>query len=126
MRKLSPYGVVSLLAMLCICCNFGWCIGCLDDERRALQEIIDSMGFQSESSPSESYSDDCCQWEGVDCSLTSSHVVRIFFDHARDVDYAREEEELWFPDMDLFSQIKELQELQLTGNRIGGLVNPEG
>ncbi|XP_021645218.1 receptor like protein 21 isoform X2 [Hevea brasiliensis] len=78
------------------------------------------MGYQSISSLPESYTDDCCQWEGVFCSLTSSHVVRIFFDPL-----GEGEGVLWYPDMKLFAQIKELQELHLTRNRIGGLLNPE-
>ncbi|KAF2288796.1 hypothetical protein GH714_014245 [Hevea brasiliensis] len=62
------------------------------------------MGYQSISSLPESYTDDCCQWEGVFCSLTSSHVVRIFFDPL-----GEGEGVLWYPDMKLFAQIKELQ-----------------
>lgn len=109
-----------LFVVLIVFHNNGWCRGCLDDERRALEQIIESMGFGGEYPYPGKYSDDCCKWEEVECSLTSPHVVKIFFENIR------EDKELWFPDMSLFAELKELQELHLKDNNIGGLMNPEG
>ncbi|GLT30905.1 hypothetical protein SLA2020_056800 [Shorea laevis] len=108
-----------LFVVLIVFNNNGWCKGCLDDERRALEQIIGSMGFGDEYPYPSKYSDDCCKWEEVECSLTNPHVVKIFFENIR------EDKELWFPDLSLFAQLKELQELHLKGNNIGGLINPE-
>ncbi|XVE66357.1 hypothetical protein DITRI_Ditri08aG0074000 [Diplodiscus trichospermus] len=94
--------------------------GCLDEERTVLEEIRESMDFGYESFYPVN---DCCRWEGVHCSPTSSHVIGIFFYHIKKVE--DKDEDIWFPDMSLFSQLEELQELHLQGNRIGGLTNPE-
>lgn len=126
MKMLSAYGGLFLLIILFISSNFSWSRGCLAEEKRAIQEILNSISYQSTSSLSDSFTDDCCQWEGVDCSRTSSHVVRIFFDSLGEEEDVVEVEGLWNPDMNLFAQLKELQELQLTRNRISRLLNPEG
>ncbi|XP_021293883.1 probable LRR receptor-like serine/threonine-protein kinase At1g63430 [Herrania umbratica] len=97
-----------------ICCNLGCSLGCLDEERTVLQDITESIG-----SYQDRYSDDCCRWEGVHCSPTSSHVIGIYFYNIK------QDEDLWIPDMSLFSQLKQLQELHLKGNHFGGLTNPE-
>ncbi|KAK6282117.1 hypothetical protein POUND7_015942 [Theobroma cacao] len=103
-----------------ICWNLGCSLGCLDEEKRALQDIRESMGYACEYFYPDRHSVDCCRWDGVHCSPTSSHVIRIFFYHEK------QDEDQWFPDMSLFSQLKQLQELHLEGNHIGGLTNPEG
>ncbi|XP_022763925.1 LRR receptor-like serine/threonine-protein kinase ERECTA [Durio zibethinus] len=114
-------GMLFLLITTIICCNFGCSQGCLDDEKTALQQIGQSLGYGYEYFYPGS-SDDCCRWDGIYCSPTTSHVIRIFYD------YIKEDEDPGFPvflDMSLFSQLKELQELHLRGNNIGELTNPE-
>ncbi|XP_022748826.1 LRR receptor-like serine/threonine-protein kinase ERECTA [Durio zibethinus] len=83
----------------------------------ALKEIRESMGY--ESYYQSTFSSNCCSWEGVHCSPTSSHVIGILFYHIK------KDADQWFPDMSLFSQFKELQKLHLQGNHIGGLTNAE-
>ncbi|OMO60081.1 hypothetical protein CCACVL1_24413 [Corchorus capsularis] len=103
--------------------NLGRSIGCLDDEKMVLEEIIESMSYGHESSCAGRYSDDCCRWEGVHCSPTTSHVTRIMFYHVNRI--KKDEDHQWFLDMTLFSQLKQLQELRLQGNHIGGLIKPQ-
>ncbi|XVF01769.1 hypothetical protein REPUB_Repub04eG0117700 [Reevesia pubescens] len=113
-------GMLFLFITMIICCKVGCSQGCLDEEKTVLQEIGESLGYGYDYfDPAGRFSDDCCRWEGVDCSPTSSHVIRIFYENIK------EDEEQWFPDMSLFSQLNELQELHLQGNNIGGLTNPE-
>ncbi|OMO62490.1 hypothetical protein COLO4_33050 [Corchorus olitorius] len=99
-----------------ICCNVGCCQDCLDEERTVLQKIMESMGYEPDY---ESLPDDCCKWDTVHCSPTTSHVIRIFFNYIR-----KDEEDPWNPDMSLFANLTELQELHLQGNNIGALFNP--
>ncbi|KAJ8759275.1 hypothetical protein K2173_006795 [Erythroxylum novogranatense] len=126
MKGLKAYDVMPMFLMLSICCYFGWCGGCSDDERRALQHFMDSMGYQDTEGD-----DDCCLWDGVDCNPTNTNVVQISFyyvwkeSESQPGSVISEEESLWFPDMNLLSEIKELQQLHLRGNQIGGLHNPE-
>ncbi|OMO60086.1 hypothetical protein CCACVL1_24410 [Corchorus capsularis] len=98
-----------------ICCNLGCCQDCLDEERTVLQKIMESMGYEPDF---ESLPDDCCKWDTVHCSPTTSHVIRIFFNYIR-----KDEEDPWNPDMSLFANLTELQELHLQGNNIGALFN---
>ncbi|KAK5837029.1 hypothetical protein PVK06_012837 [Gossypium arboreum] len=95
----------------------------MDEERTALQEITESMIYghdSNEYSYRSRFFDDCCRWEGVHCSPTNSQVIGIYFYFIK-----KDSEEQWFPDMSLFSKLKQLQELHLVGNNIGGLDNPE-
>ncbi|WRX15168.1 Leucine-rich repeat - like 10 [Theobroma cacao] len=120
MNNFSPdSGILFLFMTMIICWNLGCSLGCLDEEKRALQDIRESMGYACEYFYPDRHSVDCCRWDGVHCSPTSSHVIRIFFYHEK------QDEDQWFPDMSLFSQLKQLQELHLEGNHIGGLTNPE-
>ncbi|OMO62510.1 hypothetical protein COLO4_33048 [Corchorus olitorius] len=96
-----------------ICFKVGCCQDCLDEERTALQKIIESMDYEY-----EYVSDNCCRWETVQCSPTTSHVIIASFD------YMRKDEYPWILDMGLFSELKELQELHLQGNHISELINP--
>ncbi|KAA8533373.1 hypothetical protein F0562_033094 [Nyssa sinensis] len=108
-----------LIILLSICC--GLCRGCLEEERRALLQIRNSIGYGPKSFLSSWLSDDdCCEWDGVDCSLTTSRVVGIF------LFYAREEDQLpWSADLSLFAQLTQLRDLQLRGNHIDTLIAPE-
>ncbi|KAK8564097.1 hypothetical protein V6N13_005688 [Hibiscus sabdariffa] len=95
----------------------------MDEERTALQEITESIGYGHDSyeySYRSRFSDDCCRWEGVHCSPTNSQVIAIYFYYIKK--YVADE---WFLDMSLFSKLKQLQELHLVGNNIGELDNPE-
>lgn len=125
MNIFSTYnGMLLLFIMMITCCNIGFNHGCMDEERTALQEITESMGYghdSYENSHSSRFFDDCCRWEGVHCSPTNSQVIGIYFYFIK-----KDSEEQWFLDMSLFSKLEHLQELHLVGNNIGGLDNPEG
>ncbi|XP_038992453.1 receptor-like protein 14 isoform X1 [Hibiscus syriacus] len=111
------------MMMMIICCSIGFSHCCMDEERTALQAITESMGYGHDSyehSYRARFFDDCCRWEGVHCSPTSSQVIGIYFYFIR-----KDAEDEWFLDMSLFSKLKQLQELHLVGNNIGGLDNPE-
>ncbi|KAL7163017.1 hypothetical protein ACSBR2_039172 [Camellia fascicularis] len=109
-----------LVMLIIICFCFGLCIACWEEEKTALIQIRDSIGNQPGSLLSSWLYDDCCQWDGVDCSPTTSRVARIF------LYYVREEEQFpWSPDLSLFAQLTELQELVLQGNKISELAVPE-
>ncbi|GLT30910.1 hypothetical protein SLA2020_056850 [Shorea laevis] len=96
------------------------CHGCMDKERDALLQIKSSINSPQGTAFPRWYGDDCCQWEGVKCNPTTTRVIRISFQHKRDQSLP----ELWYPNATLFAQFKDLQELELPGNQIGGLISP--
>ncbi|MBA0789101.1 hypothetical protein Gotri_025987 [Gossypium trilobum] len=124
MNIFSTYnGMLLLFIVMITCCNIGFNHGCMDEERTALQEITESMGYGHDSyefSYRSRFFDDCCRWEGVHCSPTNSQVIEIYFYFIKE-----DSEEQWFLDMSLFSKLKQLQALHLVGNNIGGLDNPD-
>ncbi|KAK8529679.1 hypothetical protein V6N12_060455 [Hibiscus sabdariffa] len=66
------------------------------------------------------HSEDCCQWEAVECDASTTRVNRLFFHHKRDPSVL----EHWYPNATLFAQFKELKELELPGNSIKGFTSP--
>ncbi|MBA0666646.1 hypothetical protein Goklo_003028, partial [Gossypium klotzschianum] len=69
-----------LFIVMITCCNIGFIHGCMDEERTALQEITESMGYGHDSyeySYRSRFFDDCCRWEGVQCSPTSSQLQAL-------------------------------------------------
>ncbi|GLT30902.1 hypothetical protein SLA2020_056790 [Shorea laevis] len=106
-----------LLFLLLMCLK---CHGCMDEERVALHQIKSSINSPQGTAFSSWYGEDCCQWEGVECNPSTTRVIRISFHHRRDQSLP----ELWYPNATLFAQFKDLQELDLPGNQIGGLVSP--
>uniref|UniRef100_A0A2C9VYV6 Leucine-rich repeat-containing N-terminal plant-type domain-containing protein n=1 Tax=Manihot esculenta TaxID=3983 RepID=A0A2C9VYV6_MANES len=93
----------------------GWC---MEEEREALLQIKISINSPVGTAFSSWYGQDCCQWEGVECNVSTSRVIKIFFQHRRMVPY-----ESWYPNATLFTQFKDLQELHLPGNQIGGFIS---
>ncbi|KAB1993980.1 hypothetical protein ES319_D13G068500v1 [Gossypium barbadense] len=108
--------------------SFCWCFilvllwfqsqGCLEEERAALLQIKDSMGSYLSSAFSNWYVKECCDWEGVVCDPSQTRIQRIFFPHLRSDD-----SEPWFPNATLFAEFKDLRELELPGNHIGGFIS---
>ncbi|TYI45910.1 hypothetical protein E1A91_D13G070600v1 [Gossypium mustelinum] len=108
--------------------SFCWCFilvllwfqsqGCLEEERAALLQIKDSMGSYLSSAFSNWYVKECCDWEGVVCDPSHTRIQRIFFPHLRSDD-----SEPWFPNATLFAEFKDLRELELPGNHIGGFIS---
>ncbi|GMP29335.1 hypothetical protein CsSME_00004486 [Camellia sinensis var. sinensis] len=103
---------------------------CLEEEKNTLLQIRDSMLFSMDSQPVSFFSsldiDDCCRWDGVDCSLTTNRVTRIFLHYTRDNNNYNAVQLSWSLDLSLIAQLQELQHLELRGSRIGSLVAPEG
>ncbi|KAK8668907.1 hypothetical protein V6N13_106353 [Hibiscus sabdariffa] len=101
-----------LVLLLCFDCR-----GCLEVERAALLQIKDSMTSPQESAFSNWYGKECCEWEGIECDPTQIRIHKIFFH------YWRDRLKPWYPNVTLFAQFEELQELELPGNHIGGFLS---
>ncbi|KAH1031114.1 hypothetical protein J1N35_043288 [Gossypium stocksii] len=107
--------------------SFCWCFilvllwfqsqGCSEEEREALLQIKDSMSSYESSAFSNWYVAECCDWEGVECDPSHTRIHKIFFPHLRS------DSEPWLPNATLFAQFKDLQELELPGNYIGGFIS---
>ncbi|CAK7324978.1 unnamed protein product [Dovyalis caffra] len=98
------------------------CNGCMEEEREALLQIKSSINNPEGTAFSNWYGEDCCQWEGVECDVSTSLVIKILFQHRR-----REQSSTgkWYPNATLFAQFKGLQELHLPGNQIEGFIAPK-
>lgn len=94
---------------------FCWGDGCLQEERSALLQIKGSINHPNGSALSSWVGEDCCQWEEIECDPFTSHVVGIKI-------YGMREEGLgkWYPNASLFFQFKELSQVDLSQNQIGG------
>ncbi|XP_057998098.1 receptor-like protein 15 isoform X2 [Hevea brasiliensis] len=97
------------------------CEGCNEEERDALFQIKNSINSPVGTAFSSWYGQDCCQWEGVECDESNSRVIRIIFQYLRTAQELKSE--AWYPNATLFTQFKDLQELYLPGNRIGGFIS---
>ncbi|KAL4362225.1 hypothetical protein GQ457_04G004600 [Hibiscus cannabinus] len=106
-----------LLSLVCMCLN---CQGYLEEERFALLQIKDSINSPEGSAFPSWYTEDCCQWEAVECDASTTRVNKLFFHHKRDPSVL----EHWYPNATLFAQFKELKELELPGNNIKGFTSP--
>ncbi|GMQ10923.1 hypothetical protein CsSME_00053732 [Camellia sinensis var. sinensis] len=98
--------------------RFNW--GCLEEQRAALLQIKDSINSPVGSAFSSWYDEHCCQWEAVECDPSNSTVIKLFFYYRRDKSIP----ENWYPNATSFAQLKDLQELHLEGNQIGGFTSP--
>ncbi|XP_077245862.1 uncharacterized protein LOC143885533 [Tasmannia lanceolata] len=125
MRGLHAYSIVGVLWFVSVCCCFYKGQACLEEERKALLQLKDSINDYPNNATYPVLEDwvgeDCCQWGGVSCSTSSSHVIGIHLSNARDPSLG-----VWYPNATLFAQFKELESLDLTYNQIGGWVMPEG
>ncbi|KAA8533372.1 hypothetical protein F0562_033095 [Nyssa sinensis] len=97
-----------------------YCRGCLEEERAALLLIKESINSPEGSAFSNWYGKDCCQWEGVECSTSTSTVIKLSLYYKKD----RGLPGPWYPNATWFAQFKDLQELLLQGNHIGGFISP--
>ncbi|KAG4165134.1 hypothetical protein ERO13_A13G060766v2 [Gossypium hirsutum] len=75
------------------------------------------MSSYESSAFSNWYVEECCDWEGVECDPSHTRIHKIFFPHLRS------DSEPWFPNATLFARFKDLQELELPGNYIGGFIS---
>ncbi|XP_077245899.1 uncharacterized protein LOC143885564 isoform X1 [Tasmannia lanceolata] len=125
MRGLHAYSIVGVLLFVSVYCCFYGGEACLEEERKALLQLKDSVNDYPNNATYSVLKDwvgeDCCQWVGVSCSNSSSHVIGIDLIGARDPSLG-----VWYPNATLFAQFKELESLYLGFNQIGGWVMPEG
>ncbi|XVE98439.1 hypothetical protein REPUB_Repub03eG0106600 [Reevesia pubescens] len=93
--------------------------GCLEQERIALLQL---KSFFNRPYSLQNWVDvkgsDCCQWERVDCSITSRRVIRLSLNNTRH----------WggrygYLDASFFLPFEELKSLYLTKNQIAGFVD---
>lgn len=114
-RMINPGGCGAIglfvCVSVCLCCSDG----CLKEERSALLQIKGSINHPNGSALSSWLGENCCQWEMIECDPSASHVVGIKI-------YGMREEGLgkWYPNASLFSQFKELEQVDLSQNQIGG------
>lgn len=95
---------------------FCWGDGCLKEERSALLQIKGSINHPNGSALSSWVGEDCCQWEVIECDPFTSHVVGIKIYGMREEGQGK----YWYPNASLFSQFKELSQVDLSQNQIGG------
>ncbi|XVF88263.1 hypothetical protein PTKIN_Ptkin19aG0035800 [Pterospermum kingtungense] len=101
----------------------GWSSkGCLEHERIALLQL--KFFFDNPDSLSnwvDVKGSDCCQWERVECNITSRQVIRLFLNSTRHMrrPYGNLNASLFLP-------FEKLKSLYLSGNQIAGFVNNEG
>ncbi|CAK7324985.1 unnamed protein product [Dovyalis caffra] len=115
MRFENLYSVLPLLLL------FLNCKGCMEEERDALLQIRSSTNNPEGTAFSNWYGEDCCHWEGVECDVSNSYVIKIIF-HYRMKEQSSTEK--WHPNATLFAQFKGLQELHLPGNQIEEFIAP--
>ncbi|GLT29968.1 hypothetical protein SLA2020_047960 [Shorea laevis] len=104
----------------------GWycscCCGCLEEERIALLNIKHSIppptGYVLASWGGH---DDCCQWVGIECNITTKRVFQLSLNYTRGWDVKG-----WYLNFSLFSPLEELKSLFLWGNSIFGFMKNEG
>ncbi|XP_077245891.1 cuscuta receptor 1-like [Tasmannia lanceolata] len=130
MRGLHAYSIVGVLWFVNVCCCFYGGQACLEEERKALLQLGDSINDYPNSATHSVFQDwvgeDCCQWWRVSCSNSSSRVIGIDLRGARDPNPYFTLFGVWYPNATLFAQFKELESLDLSINQIGGWVMPEG
>ncbi|XVE63629.1 hypothetical protein DITRI_Ditri07aG0035000 [Diplodiscus trichospermus] len=119
----------------------GWCDGCWEQEKAALSQL---KPFFSDIWDEGKQSSDCCEWEWVECNISTGRVMQLFlnltttevlpdivynpdmyeYDYYGGRYYIRRGE--WYLNASLFLPFKELKSLHLSGNSIAGCVYNEG
>ncbi|XP_057998141.1 receptor-like protein 14 isoform X1 [Hevea brasiliensis] len=107
--------------------------GCFEAERLALlnfKKFVVSDGADADhllSSWVDDSMSDCCKWERVTCNSTTSHMIELFLNNTRQHDIDSESlfdgENIWFIKLSMFQQLKELRNLNLSYNEIGGFID---
>lgn len=114
MRLETPlvYASVVFSIVLSSCCY--WCHGCLEGERKALLQIKESINYPNGSALPSWVGENCCKWgRRVKCDESSSHVEIIDLQQGRNASLGK-----WSPNATLFSQFKNLVEIDLSNNMI--------
>ncbi|XP_058106538.1 uncharacterized protein LOC131249794 [Magnolia sinica] len=105
---------LSVLFLSIAYCSY-WCEGCLDGERRVLLQIKDSINHPNGKALPDWVGEDCCKWKRVVCDESTSHVKELYLSRRRN-----ESQGIWYPNVTLFSEFKQLQIIELQWNQLSG------
>ena len=114
--------------------GFNGCFGCWEQERIALLQLKASMinytddymnalgelNYFTYSWDSANKESDCCDWERVECNITTGRVIQLY------LSYTISDGEHWYLNASLFLPFEELQCLYLAQNYIPGWLPNEG
>lgn len=112
---------VVVLMMSILVLEAGLSNGCLEQERLALLQlksffkVIDAVYWTSEEDGS-----DCCQWEWVECNITTGRVITLSLDYK-----VLQWTDKCYLNASVFLPFEELRSLYLNGNHIAGFVENE-
>ncbi|RWR80411.1 LRR receptor-like serine/threonine-protein kinase GSO1 [Cinnamomum micranthum f. kanehirae] len=114
MRMETPFAYASMVLFIVVsCCCCCCCHGCLEVERKALLQIKESINYPNGSALPSWVGKNCCEWRKVTCDPSSSHVKTIDLKERRNASFGK-----WSPNATLFSQFKNLVEIDLSDNMI--------
>ena len=108
-----------MFVLLLIIFEGGWSEGCLDHERFALLRLKHFFNSNLYDWVDDAGATDCCQWDRVECSNTTSRVIALDLSDTYEGEY-------WYLNASLFTPFQQLESLDLTDNKIAGCVENEG
>uniref|UniRef100_A0A199UB93 Uncharacterized protein n=1 Tax=Manihot esculenta TaxID=3983 RepID=A0A199UB93_MANES len=114
--------------------------GCFEEERLALLDFkafVGSNGFDADyilPSWIDDPTSNCCQWERVMCNSTTGHVIELSLNNTQqyDMESFREsysfyhDENIWYVNLSMFQQLKELKTLNLSYNHFYCSIDDQG
>lgn len=119
MKGSSYFLVVVMVLVSLLSCFVVECRGeeCSEEEKSLLLQLKDSMSHPNGSSYAlrNWEGESCCEWNGVYCSDSTSRVFKLLLTGARERGHG-----IWYLNVTILAQFKELQYLFLTDNQIGG------
>ncbi|XP_059638386.1 cuscuta receptor 1-like isoform X2 [Cornus florida] len=122
MEFLERVLILSILLMLVLA---NGCYGCWKQERIALLQLKASInhpnGFSLPSWEGEGSTDDCCEWEGVECNTTTLRVIKLSLNSIREYELGD-----WYLNTSMFLSFESLINLDLAYNYIQGCIENEG
>ncbi|KAA8545490.1 hypothetical protein F0562_020274 [Nyssa sinensis] len=105
--------------------NCWCCFGCWEEERIALLQLKADINFPNGTSLAswvDEKTANCCEWKGVECNTTTSHVIQLSLNSTRDWMELGD----WYFNASLFLPFKQLRTLQLAVNSLVGWVENKG
>ncbi|XXG42648.1 hypothetical protein AAC387_Pa01g2874 [Persea americana] len=113
MRMETPLAYASVVLFIVVSCCCCCCHGCLEVERKALLQIKESINYPNGSALPSWVGKNCCEWRRVTCDPSSSYVETIDLKEQRNASFGK-----WSPNATIFSQFKNLVEIDLSNNMI--------
>ncbi|KAK9232808.1 hypothetical protein WN943_023056 [Citrus x changshan-huyou] len=126
----SKSKMVIMFVMLLIIFKSGWSEGCLDHERFALLRLKHFFNGNLYDWVDDAGATDCCLWERVDCSNTTGRVIKLDLAFIRNRylgadGYLNASCLLPFNNLK-FDSLRNLEELEIGGNKIDKFVVSKG